>query len=120
MAKVTRTKKTPAAKEAKTASVGSSVGFARQILVRPVVSEKTVSRESQGVYTFVVRSEATKVDVKLAVKEAYGVMPKKVTMLRTEGKVTRSSSGGFGRRSALKKAIVTLAKDARISIHEGV
>lgn len=119
MAKVARTKKTTEAKETKNASASSSVGFARQILIRPVVSEKTVSRESQGVYTFVVQPNATKVDVKLAVKEAYGVMPAKVMMLRTEGKVTRSNRG-FGRRSARKIAIVTLKKDARISIHEGV
>ncbi len=119
MAKVARTKKTTEEKEVKKASAASSVGFARQILIRPVVSEKTVARESQGVYTFVVQPNATKVDVKLAVKEAYGVMPVKVAVLHTEGKVTRSNRG-FGRRSAQKKAIVTLKKGAQISIHEGV
>ena len=118
MAKVARTKKTTPAKEA-SGVVASGVGFARQTLVRPVVSEKTVARESQGVYTFVVAPTATKVDVKMAVKEAYGALPMSVRMLRTEGKVTRSNRG-FGRRSARKIAIVTLKKGVQISIHEGV
>ncbi len=122
MAKATTTKKKAApkaAKEKKVKTAAVAMSFNRQILLRPITSEKTVSRESRGVYTFLVKPTATKVDVKFAVKEAYGVMPVKVNMVLTDGKTVRAGKA-FGKRGGTKKAIVTLPKDARISIHEGV
>jgi large subunit ribosomal protein L23 len=88
-------------------------------VIRTHVTEKSMRGEGAGVYTFVVRAESTKVDIKKAIKEKYGVMPKRVRIIWTEGKRAGSSRRG-GRRSDWKKAIVTLPKGESISIHHGV
>lgn len=91
----------------------------KDVLVRPVVSEKTVSAESKGVYTFVVSLDATKIDIKNAVKAKYGVLPKTVRVMNVEGKRTRFGRRK-GRRNDWKKAVVTVAKGQTLNIHEGV
>lgn len=92
---------------------------AHDVFVRPHVSEKSISNEAAGTYTFVVRTDATKIDVKQAVKAMYGVLPARVRMMNVEGK--RSQRGRLkGKRADWKKAIVTLPKGKTISIHEGV
>lgn len=88
-------------------------------LVRPIVSEKAGVAESFGAYSFVVDKNASKGQVKEAIKQIYGVKPEKVRIINVEGKVLRVRTG-FGRRSDWKKAIVTLPKGQSISIHEGV
>lgn len=91
----------------------------KHVLLRPVVSEKAMARESAGVYTFVVDPAASKVDIKQAVAQVYGVVPTGVRVTNTEGKRVRF--GRFsGKRKDMKKAIVTLPKGKKISIHEGV
>lgn len=89
------------------------------ILVKPLVSEKAAIAETANTYTFVVTNDATKLTVKRAVKEVYGVMPIRVRMLNVQGKYVRFGRG-YGRRSDWKKAIVTLPKGQTIRIHEGV
>ena len=75
--------------------------------------------ELQGQYTFYVSNDATKIDVKRAITEVYGVVPTRVHILNTDGKNVRF--GRFiGRRTHTKKAIVTLPKGKTIAIHEGV
>jgi len=88
-------------------------------IIRTHVTEKAMRGEGQGVYTFVVAAHATKIDIKRAVKETYGVSPKSVRVIWTEGKQSRLGRRR-GRRSDSKKAIVTLPKGETISIHEGV
>lgn len=90
-----------------------------EALIRPVVSEKAAQNEGRGVYTFLIKPEATKVEVKQAVKQTYGVVPTKVRVMNMEGKRVRFGRRR-GRRSDWKKAIVTLPKGRTISIHEGV
>ncbi len=99
---------------------GMKSDFASRILIRPIVSEKTTHQEAHKKYSFFVTKDATKVDVKRAVKEVYGVLPMKVNMVVGEGKVKRSGRGGEGRRNHYKKAIVTVAQDKNLAIHEGV
>lgn len=89
------------------------------VLLRPMLSEKTTRLEGMRQYTFAVAPFATKVQVKQAVKAAYGVVPTRVNMSNTDGKLKRFGLR-FGRRTAIKKAIVTLPKGKNIDIHAGV
>lgn len=102
-----------------TKTKGMKSDFASRILVRPIVSEKTTHQEAHKKYSFFVTKDATKIDVKRAVKEVYGVLPMKVNMVVGEGKVKRAGRGE-GRRNHYKKAIVTVAQDKNLAIHEGV
>ena len=77
----------------------------RDILLRPVVSEKSYGLLDEGKYTFVVAPEANKTQIRLAVEAVFGV---KVTNVNT---VHRS-----GKRPDTKRAIVTLAAGDRIDI----
>lgn len=116
--KATKAPKAPAksAETKPTAAVGTD---AHRILVRPLLSEKTSAHETHGQYTFEVARNATKVDVKRAVKAVYGVTPKKVNMINLDGKQTRFGRSR-GSRKNTKKAVVMLTKGESISIHEGV
>lgn len=98
---------------------GAKSDFAAKVLVRPIVSEKSTHAEADKKYSFYVAMNATKVDVKRAVKEVYGVAPLKVNMVITEGKA-KLSGRVAGRRNHAKKAIVTIPKDKNLDIHEGV
>lgn len=94
-------------------------GGKRHVILKPLVSEKALMNEGTGVYTFVVSPEATKVEIKEAVNDLYGVMPATVRTMNFEGK--RLRFGRYkGRRSDWKKAVVSLPKGQSISIHEGV
>lgn len=112
-------------KKMKSDEIGSIVlpkpvsAFARRVLVRPHVSEKAALGETAGVYTFVVSPRATKIEIRQAVKERYGVRPEKIRIVHVEGKEKRFGNT-IGRRADWKKAIVTLPKGTSISIHEGV
>ena len=94
-------------------------GDAYKILLSPIVSEKAAVSESMNTYTFIVKSQATKIDIKNAIKQVYGVIPKNVRTTNNEGKKMRSSRG-IGRRNDWKKAMITLSKGQTINIHEGV
>ena len=89
------------------------------VLTRPLISEKAAIAEATGVYTFVIKKDVSKIDIKNAIKEIYGVEPKKVRVINVEGKVKRSGRSQ-GRRTDWKKAVITLPKGQSISIHEGV
>lgn len=90
-----------------------------KILIRPLVSEKTATLEAEGTYAFVINKKSNKYQVKEAVREVYGIMPKKVRIVNVEGK--RTNFGRMlGKRSDWKKAFVALPKGKTINIHEGV
>ncbi len=92
---------------------------AYKILVRPIISEKALSGESEGVYTFEVSLDSTKVGIKKAVQTVYGVLPKKVHIMNMDGKRVRFGRV-LGRRKDWKKAMIFLPKGKTINIHEGV
>jgi large subunit ribosomal protein L23 len=94
-------------------------GLAYRVLIRPFLSEKATTLESQGTYVFVVDTRATKEEIKRAVYTVYGVMPVRVRTSSMEGKQVRFGKS-IGRRSDWKKAMVTLRKGESIQIHEGV
>ena len=89
------------------------------ILIRPVVSEKSYALMDEGVYVFVVDPSATKIDVRRAVESAFGVRVANVNTLNRKGKLKRNRrSNTVGHRSDTKRAIVTLAEGESIDLFE--
>jgi large subunit ribosomal protein L23 len=92
---------------------------AEQVLVRPVVSEKSYALMEDGAYIFVVAPDATKIDVRHAVEQAFGVRVKSVNTLNRKGKRRRNrKTNSFGTRSSTKRAVVTLAAGDKIDLFE--
>jgi len=85
------------------------------IIIRPVISEKTTSLMEINKYVFRVSIRANRVEVKKAVKSLFGVEPEKVNIMMVRGK-NRRLRYQTGKRSAWKKAIVTLKKNDKIEI----
>jgi len=90
-----------------------------QILIEPILSEKTNMMREEGKYVFKVDPRATKIQIKEAVQKLYNVNPVSCNVMRVGGKPKRLRSRP-GYTSSYKKAIVKLAKDEKISIFEGV
>lgn len=80
---------------------------AEDIIVRPIITEKSYANQAQGKYTFEVAVDATKVDIKNAVEELFNVKVKKVNTLRYDGKNKRVGVHQ-GKTKAWKKAIVAI------------
>ena len=79
----------------------------RDILIAPVVSEKSYGLLDQGKYTFVVDPRANKTEIKIAVEKVFGVKVDSVHTLNRQGKVRRTKFD-LARRKDTKRAIVTL------------
>ena len=90
-----------------------------QILIEPVLSEKSNLLREQGKYVFKVDPRANKIQIKEAVRRIYNVHPVSCTVMMVGGKPKRLRSRP-GYTSSWKKAIVRLSKDEKISIFEGV
>jgi large subunit ribosomal protein L23 len=90
------------------------------VLVRPIVSEKTYALMDAHVYVFEVDRDATKIDVRNAVEQAFGVRVAKVNTLTRKGKSMRNRrTGKVGRHPDAKRAIVTLVAGNKIDLFEG-
>ena len=79
----------------------------RDIIIAPVVSEKTYALMEQNTYTFYVSPSANKTQIKIAVEEIFGVDVASVNTANREGKRKRSRTG-YGQRKNTKRAYVTL------------
>ena len=92
---------------------------ARDIIKRPVITERSTDLMAEKKYTFEVDVKANKTQVKDAIEEIFGVKVEKVNTLRVPSKQKRV--GRFvGRTGEWKKAIVTLAKDSKpLNFFEG-
>ena len=90
-----------------------------EIVLRPVISEKSIDESSRGKYTFAVHPDANKIQIKAAIEVLFKVKVKAVNTLRTKGKEKRFR-GRLGRRSNYKKAIVTLAEGQSIDVTTGI
>ncbi len=91
----------------------------RDVIIEPIVSEKSYQLIEQGVYTFRVHPDSTKPEISDAIRDIFGVKVKKVNTLNRKGKRTRSRrSPTFGKRPDTKRAIVTLADGERIALFE--
>ena len=92
---------------------------ARDVLIRPVISEKATDLLQDGKYTFMVPIKANKVQVRQAVEQIFKVKVVSVNTVRMQGKTKRMGKY-VGKRSDYKKATVTLAPGNQIEIFEGM
>ncbi len=91
----------------------------RDVLLRPVVSEKSYALLDHGVYTFVVHPDANKIEIRQAVEAIFGVEVIKVNTLNRKGKRKRMRrAAAFGKRPDTKRAVVTLAAGQKIPLFE--
>ncbi|MHA3704348.1 50S ribosomal protein L23 [Jatrophihabitans sp. YIM 134969] len=87
----------------------------RDVLLAPVISEKSYGLLDANKYTFEVHPDANKTQIKIAVEKVFSVKVTDVNTLNRAGKRKRTR-GGFGRRKAIKRAIVTLRDGDRIDV----
>jgi large subunit ribosomal protein L23 len=87
----------------------------RDILIAPVVSEKSYGLLDENKYTFLVAPDANKTEIKIAVEAIFKVRVTEVNTLNRQGKKRRTRYG-TGRRPDTKRAIVTVAAGERIDI----
>ena len=91
----------------------------RTVILKPVVSEKSYALLDQGVYTFIVRPDANKVQIRQAVEQVFNVSVVKVNTLNRAGKTQRNRrTNKLGKRADTKRALVTLAAGDRIELFE--
>ena len=90
----------------------------RDVIIAPVVSEKSYALIDEGKYTFLVDPAANKTEIKIAVEKIFGVKVAAVNTMNRQGK-TRRTRFGMGKRKDTKRAIVTL-KSGSIDIFTAV
>lgn len=91
---------------------------ARDIIKKPVVSEKSYDLLADNKYTFYVNPAANKIEIKKAIEEIFKVTVLKVNTLNVKGKEKRMGRA-VGRTNDRKKAIVTLKEGDKIEVFEG-
>lgn len=87
----------------------------RDVLIAPVVSEKSYGLLEDNKYTFVVHPDANKTEIKIAVEKIFGVKVTSVNTLNRKGKARRTRNG-LGKRKDTKRAIVSVAPGQSIDI----
>jgi large subunit ribosomal protein L23 len=90
----------------------------RDILLGPVISEKSYGLLDEGKYTFLVREDANKVQIRIAVEQVFNVTVTSVNTLNRPGKRKRTKNG-FGTRNSSKRAVVALQAGDRIDLFGG-
>jgi len=92
----------------------------RDVILEPVVSEKSYNLLDEGAYTFKVHPDANKIQIRQAIESIFDVKVLKVTTANRKGKRKRNRRAlTFGRRPDTKRAIVTLHADDSIDLFEG-
>ena len=90
------------------------------IIIRPIISERSMEQMADRKYTFVVAIDANKIEIKKAIEEIFDVEVEKVNTLIMQGKIKRMGVNS-GRRPNWKKAIVKLTEDSKeIEFFEGM
>ena len=92
----------------------------RDVIIAPIVSEKSYALIDRNAYTFQVHRDANKIEIRQAIEAIYSVPVKSVHTLNVRGEIRRVGRGRPGRQAGWKKAIVTLQPGARIELIEGV
>ena len=91
----------------------------RDIVKRPIITEKTQAMMNENKYTFEVPMDANKVEIRQAIEAIFNVKVERVNTVRVLGKTKRM--GRFqGKRSDYKKAIVKLVEGSKITLFEGM
>lgn len=88
------------------------MNFAQDVVIRPIITEKSMSGLTDKRYTFEVAKDANKIEIKSAVEELFGVDVKKVNTLNVRAKNKRQGVHA-GRTRSWKKAIVTLSEKSK-------
>ncbi len=86
-----------------------------QILIRPIITEKSTLLEKENKYVFEVHPKANKIEIKKAFEKIYKVKPIKVNIIKLKGKPIRYGRTS-GRTKSWKKAIITLKKGEKIDL----
>ena len=87
----------------------------RDVLIAPVVSEKSYGLLDDNKYTFIVHPDANKTEIKIAVEKIFGVKVTAVNTMNRKGKARRTRNG-LGQRKDTKRAIVSVAAGQSIDI----
>ena len=91
----------------------------RDVIVKPVVSEKSYALSEKGVYIFVVPPQANKIEIRRSIERVFNVKVTKVNTLNRPGKRKRNRrQSTFGQRPDTKRAIVTLEPGQSIPLFE--
>jgi large subunit ribosomal protein L23 len=90
----------------------------RDVIISPVVSEKSYGLLDENVYTFIVRPGSNKTEIKIAVQQIFNVRVTRVNTINRAGKRKRTRQG-WGQRKATKRAMVSLAPGDSIEIFGG-
>ncbi len=92
----------------------------QDIIIRPIISERSMKDMEERKYTFVVSKNANKIEIKKAIEELFGVNIEKVNVMNYTGKMRRMGRN-VGRRPSWKKAIVKLEEGSKgIEFFEGM
>lgn len=92
---------------------------ARELIKRPVITEKTTKMMEENKYCFVVDPKANKTQIKQAIETVFNVKVQSVNTTNILGKIKKMGRHA-GRRPSWKRATVTLKKGSRIEFFEGV
>ena len=84
----------------------------RDIIVAPVISEKSYGLIEDNVYTFFVHPDSNKTQIKIAIEKIFSVKVESVNTINRQGKRKRTRFG-YGKRKDTKRAIVTLAEGSK-------
>jgi large subunit ribosomal protein L23 len=90
----------------------------RDVLLAPVISEKSYGLIDENKYTFLVHPDANKTQIKIAVEKVFNVKVTSVNTLNRQGKRKRTRFG-YGQRNDTKRAVVSLAEGDRIDLFGG-
>ncbi|QNG19633.1 50S ribosomal protein L23 [Rhodococcus triatomae] len=90
----------------------STIADPRDILLAPVISEKSYGLMEEGTYTFLVHPDSNKTQIKIAVEKVFGVTVTSVNTANRQGKRKRTRFG-YGKRKDTKRALVTISSDSK-------
>lgn len=90
----------------------TTIADPRDILLAPVISEKSYGLIEEGTYTFLVHPDSNKTQIKIAVEKVFGVSVTSVNTANRQGKRKRTKFG-YGKRKNTKRALVTLAAGSK-------
>ena len=94
----------------------ATVADPRDIILAPVISEKSYGLMEENVYTFLVHPDSNKTQIKIAVEQIFDVTVSNVNTANRQGKRKRSRGTQMGKRKDTKRAIVSVAPGDRIEI----
>jgi large subunit ribosomal protein L23 len=90
----------------------TTIADPRDILLAPVISEKSYGLIEEGTYTFLVHPDSNKTQIKIAVEKIFDVTVTSVNTMNRQGKRKRTRFG-YGKRKDTKRALVTLSADSK-------